>query len=145
MGNDMAAKIKNMKDLKTHINAACGQAVENAANRILGSLQRIIDEEFYDVFEPDFYHRSYQFFRSAAIKMLTQNSAQVFMDKDAMNYGSFWTGERQLREASAGSHGGWTTNETKEHRFWETFISFCQANAMNILKEELRKQHININ
>ena len=140
----MTTVIKNMNDLKKQVDAACNKAVENACNRLLGSLQQIIDEEFYDVFEPDFYKRSYQFWKSATTKMLTQNCGQVFMDKSAMNYNDFWTGEKQIRAASIGSHGGWVTDETKEHRFWEVFIQFCELHAIDILKEELGKQGLNI-
>lgn len=139
----MGTIIKSPNDFKM-INIACGIAVENACNRLLGNLQQIIDEEFYDVFEPDFYHRTYQFWRSATTKMITQNCGQIFMDKSAMNYNNFWTGEKQIYAASIGSHGGWVTDETKEHRFWEVFIEFCENNAVNILVEELRKQGLNI-
>ena len=139
----MATLIKSPNDLKM-INVVCGKAVENACNRLLGSLQQIIDEEFYDVFEPDFYKRSYQFWKSATTKMLTQSCGQVFMDKSAMNYNDFWTGEKQIRAASIGSHGGWVTDETKEHRFWEVFIQFCELHAIDILYEELRKQGLKI-
>lgn len=133
-----------MNDIKKQIDAACSRAVENACNRLLGSLQQIIDEDFYDVFDPEYYHRTYQFWRSATTKMLTQICGQVFMDKSAMNYNNFWTGEKQIRAASIGSHGGYVTDETKEHRFWEVFIEFCQNNAVNTLVEELRKQGLNV-
>ena len=139
----MAIAIK-MNDLKKQVDIACGKAVENACNRLLGSLQQIIDEEFYDVFDPEYYHRTYQFWRSAITKMLTQTCGQVFMDKSAMNYNNFWTGEKQIYAASIGSHGGFVTDETKEHRFWEVFIEFCKLHAINILKEELRKQGLNV-
>lgn len=139
----MAKIIKSPNDLKI-LNAACSKAVENACNRLLGSLQQIIDEEFYDVFSPDYYRRTYQFWHSATTKMLTQTCGQVFMNKSAMNYNSFWTGEKQLHAAAIGSHGGWVTDETKEHRFWEAFIEFCKLNAIDILKEELQKQGLNI-
>ena len=140
----MAAVIKNMNDLKKQVDAACSKAVENACNRLLGSLQQIIDEEFYDVFDPEYYHRTYQFWRSATTKMLNQTCRQIFMDKSAMNYNNFWTGEKQIRAASIGSHGGIITDETREHRFWEVFIEFCENNAVNILVEELRKQGLNV-
>ena len=55
----MAIAIK-MNDLKKQVDIACGKAVENACNRLLGSLQQIIDEEFYDVFDPEYYHSTYQ-------------------------------------------------------------------------------------
>lgn len=140
----MAIKIKNTNDLKVQIENACNKAVENACNRLLGYLQQIIDEEFYDVFEPEYYSRTFQFWRSASTKMLKQACGHVFMDKATMNYNAFWTGEKQLYHASIGSHGGWTTDETKEHRFWDVFIEFCRSNAINILKEELRKQNVKV-
>lgn len=140
----MATVIKSMNDLKKQIDNACNKAVENACNRLLGSLQQIIDTEFYDVFEPDYYNRTYQFWQSATTKMLTQTCGQVFMDKSSMNYNNFWTGERQLHAAAIGSHGGWVTDETKEHRFWEVFIEFCEKNTINILKEELRKHGLHV-
>ncbi|RKJ68907.1 hypothetical protein [Roseburia sp. 1XD42-69] len=139
----MATIIKTPNDLKK-INVVCGKAIKNACNRLLGSLQQIIDEEFYDVFEPDYYHRTYQFWRSAITKMLTKTCGQVFIDKSKMNYNSFWTGEKQLHAANIGSHGGWITDETKEHRFWEVFIDFCEENCIDILLEELRKQGLKI-
>lgn len=140
----MATVIKNMNDLKKQVENACNKAVENACNRLLGNLQQIIDEEFYDVFDPEYYHRTYQFWRSATTKMLTQTYGQVFMDKSAMNYNNFWTGEKQILAASIRSHGGWFTDETKEHRFWETFIEFCEKHCIDILLEELQKQGLNV-
>lgn len=140
----MAKVIKSYSALVSVMNKNINIAVENACNRLLGVLQQIIDEEFYDIFEPDYYRRSYQFWRSATTKMLTQTSGQIFMDADKMNYNSFWTGEKQLYAASIGSHGGIITDETSEHRFWEVFINFCEQHATNILKEELKKQGINV-
>lgn len=138
------AKYKTYSALVSAMNKNISIAVENACNRVLGCLQEIIDTEFYDVFEPDYYHRTYQFWKSATTKMLDQNCGEVFMDKSAMDYNSFWNGEKQLYAASIGSHGGWITDDTTSHRFWEVFLGFCEHNALNILREELRKQHINI-
>ena len=138
------AQYKTYSALVSAMNKNITIAVENACNRLLGHLQQIIDTEFYDVFEPDYYHRTYQFWRSATTRMLNQNCGEIFMDKSAMNYNSFWNGEKQLYAASIGSHGGWITEKTEQHRFWEVFLDFCENNALNILKEELRKQHINV-
>lgn len=130
--------------LQNYMQVLCDKAVENACNRLLGELQRIIIDEFYDVFEPDYYQRSYQFWKSAVIKMLQHGIGIVFMDKDAMDYNIYWSGERQLYEASIGSHGGWTTSETKNHKFWKVFEVYCDKNAIKILKEELRKVGLSI-
>lgn len=138
----MATVIKSMSDLKKNLNKRINIAVETACNRLLGSLQQIIDTEFYDIFTPDYYHRTYQFWQSATTKMLTENCGEVFMDKSKMNYNDFWTGEIQLYAANIGSHGGIITDETRKHKFWEVFINFCEENTVKILKEELIKSGI---
>lgn len=124
--------------LENYIEYACEKAVQNACNRLLGTLQELIDTEYYDQFEPDRYIRSYQFWRSATTKMLTKNCGEIFMDADAMDYGTYWTGEKQLEYASQGYHGH--TDFQTEGRFWSTFVEFCEQNATNILKQELIKQ-----
>ena len=136
------AQYKTYSALVSAMNKNINIAVENACNRLLGTLQELIDTEYYDQFEPDFYIRSYQFWRSATTKMLTQNCGEIFMDEDAMNYGTYWDGELQLQFASRGYHG--TTAIQTEGRFWQTFLDFCEQNAVKILKEELIKQGIKV-
>ena len=136
------AQYKTYSALVTAMNKNINIAVENACNRLLGTLQQLIDTEYYDQFEPDYYKRTYQFWRSATTKMLTQNCGEIFMDEDAMNYGTYWDGELQLQFASRGYHG--TTAIQTEGRFWQTFLDFCEQNAVKILKEELIKQGINV-
>lgn len=136
------AQYKTYSALVSAMNKNINIAVENACNRLLGALQQLIDTEYYDQFEPDFYIRSYQFWRSATTKMLTQNCGEIFMDKNTMNYGSYWNGEKQLVYASQGYHG--SKDIETEGRFWDAFIAYCEANATRILKEELRKKGINV-
>ena len=136
------AQYKTYSALVSAMNKNINIAVENACNRLLGTLQELIDTEYYDQFEPDYYKRTYQFWRSATTKMLTQNCGEIFMDEDAMNYGTYWDGELQLQFASRGYHG--TTAIQTEGRFWQTFLDFCEQNAVKILKEELIKQGINV-
>ena len=140
----MSKIIKNISDLQTILEPFIEKAIENACNRLLGTLQEIIDTEFYDVFNPDYYIRTYQFWKSATTKMLNKTCGQVFMDVSAMDYGEFWSGEIQLQAANIGSHGGWITDSTGEHRFWDSFIKYCNNNCVQILKEELKKQGIPI-
>lgn len=131
-------------ELNNYLESACKKAIENACNRLLGTLQELIDSEFYDVFEPSYYERTYQFWKSATTRMLSKNCGEIFMDETAMNYNNFWTGEKQLYAANIGSHGGWTTDETRKHRFWDKFIEFCNEHAIETLKEELIKQGLNV-
>ena len=139
----MAQKVfTTIVGLEKYIESACERAVQNACNRLLGTLQKLIDTEYYDQFEPDRYIRSYQFWRSATTKMLTKNCGEIFMDEDVMDYGAYWTGEKQLEYASQGYHGH--TDFQTEGRFWDSFIDYCEQNCSKILKEELIKQGLSI-
>lgn len=133
----MAKAFKTTVELQNYMEKLCSKAVESACNRLLGTLQELIDSEYYDKYEPDFYHRTYQFWRSATIKMLSSNCGQVFMDADAMNYGAYWDGETQLYMADAGFHG--STYIYEDGHFFKKFVEFCEDNAVNILREELAK------
>lgn len=126
-----------MAQIQNHIETVCNVAVETTCNRLLGTLQHLIDVEFYDQFEPDFYKRSYLFWKSAMSKMLNQNCGEVLMDEATMDYGAYWNGELQLQFASRGYHG--STEIQTEGRFWKRFIEFCEDHAVEILKEELVK------
>lgn len=133
----MAKVFKTTVELQNYMDKLCSKAVENACNRLLGTLQELIDSEYYDLYEPDFYHRTYQFWRSATMKMLNNNCGQVFMDADAMNYGAYWDGETQLYMADAGFHGSAYIYE--DGHFFKKFVEFCENNAVPILREELAK------
>ena len=128
--------------LQTYLESACSKAVENACGRLLAVLQEKIDSEFYDKFDPNFYFRSYQFWESATTKMLEKTLGVIFMDESAMNYSSYWSGEKQLVAANQGIHGGWYTTTSLTGHYWDSFVEYCEENAMTILKVELIKQGI---
>lgn len=128
--------------LENFIQSACSKAVKTTCNRLLGTLQELIESEYYDQFEPDYYQRTYQFWESATTEMLNKNCGEIFMDKDKMNYNDFWSGAKQLAFAKEGYHG--STSIQTEGRFWESFIRYCEENAKTILKEELRKQGLSV-
>lgn len=128
--------------LQKHLESTCEKAVENACNRLLGTLQQYIDSEYYDLYEPDYYTRTYQFWKSATMNMLDKTCGQIFMDENAMNYGQYWDGITQLYMADAGYHG--SAYIYTDGHFFKEFVKFCDDNAVNILKEELQKQGISI-
>lgn len=145
----MPKVFRTIVELNRYIESACEKAVKNACSRLLVKLQELIMSEFYDVYETDTYSRTYQFYESAMTEMLTKTCGQIFMNPDQMNYpfsgrGWAWDGIKQLEAASLGSHGGWTTEESKKHRFWNAFEEYCDENAIPILKQELKKQGLNV-
>ena len=138
----MANVFRTNVELQKYMEKACEKAVESACNRLLGTLQELIDSEYYDKYEPDYYRRTYQFWRSATMKMLNKTSGEIFMDADSMNYGAYWDGETQLYMADAGYHGSAYIYE--DGHFFKRFIEYCEDNASIILKDELIKQGLNV-
>lgn len=146
----MAKVFKTMVELQNYMQGACNKAVENACNRLLGVLQDFIMSEYYDssVYETTGkYRRTMQFYNSAMTEMLSETCGKIFMNPDAMNYpfsgyGWSWDGATQIYEANEGSHGGWTSEESIKHRYFDEFEKYCDKNAVNILREELAKQGI---
>lgn len=53
-----------------------------------------------------------------------------------------WTGKDQAYMADAGFHGN--SLIYRDGHFWSDFQEFCENNAINILKEELEKQGIQV-
>lgn len=141
-GIAMTKTFDNFEDFEDEINELCGKAVRNACNRLLGILQQKIQTEFYDAFEPQYYKRTYQFWEAAVTRMFEQTCGYVLMDESLMDYGEYWTGARQLDEANKGSHGGYTTETSAQHKFWDSFIDFCDESAEKIIVQELKKQGI---
>ena len=134
--------------ITTQLNKATNIAVKNTCNRALGKLQELIISEFYDAYDPQRPElRTMQFYNSAVTQMISKCVGEVFMNPDLMNYsfsgwGWSWDGQTQLEAANQGIHGGWSTPESLQHRYWDAFIEWCDKNILLILREELIKQHV---
>lgn len=141
----MATKtFTTMVEMENFIESACARAVEITCNRLLSKLQDLIMSEYYDAYDNRTYDRTYQFYRSAMTKMLTTTMGMIFMDANAMDYpfsgrGWSWDGATQLEQANKGIHGGWATEDSKQHHYWDAFEEYCDKNAVSILRNELEK------
>ena len=143
-----------MVELQKHMESACSIAVKNASDRILEELQKCISEDYYMQYSPNYYERTYTFYKSAVAKLLNDHESEIGISDLYMNYEypakykllngdtGHWTGADQTNMAASGYHG--TYYIQTEGRFWDSFIEFCEKNAINILKEELKKQGINV-
>ena len=138
----MARTFTSIVELQGAMQQCCTVAIQNACEILLAELQRLIRSEFYDQYTPSQYDRTYQFLESATKEMVTDLCGRVFMDAGRMNYlEPHWTGETQLEAANRGLHGGYIK---REGAYWDSFMEYCNANALNILKQELRKQGLNV-
>ena len=138
----MARTFTSIVELQGAMQQSCTVAIQNATEILLAELQRLIRSEFYDKYTPKEYDRTDQFFNSAIKEMVTDLCGRVFMDAGRMNYlEPHWTGETQIEAANRGSHGGYII---RDGAYWDSFIDYCNKNALNILKQELRKQGLNV-
>lgn len=129
-------------EIQRRMEKFCGIAIENTCQILLGVLQDYIMSEYYDKYDPEYYNRTYQFWKSAVTKMVKANCGQIFMNKDAMDYNDYWDGETQLYMADAGFHG--SVDIYRKGHFFKKFISYCEDHAIDILKSELKKQKIKV-
>ena len=131
--------------METFMNKACAIAIENVAKRVTEELRNYIDEDFYRQYKPKFYQRTYQLLNSPTYNMLNNTSAVVFIDTDAMHYlaGEYgFTGEDSAYYASLGWHG--SPNIIRDGRYWEDFIEWVNKNIPVLMKQELKKQGLNV-
>lgn len=150
----MSTVIKNINDLKKHVDAACNKAVENAAKILLEKLQEYINKDYYDLYQPTYYSRTMKFYESAVANMIGKSTATIGIDELYMSYqypakytyldgtSGHWTGEDQVYMADAGYHGNF--NIYRDGHFWKDFEKFANENAIDILKTELHKQGLNV-
>ena len=138
----MARTFSSNVALENAMQSAATKAVETTCNRLLGTLQEYIISEYYDLFTPDQYRRTYQFFESAMMQMINKNMGEIFMNSDAMNYGEYWDGITQLYMSNAGYHG--SVDIYENGHFWNKFIEYCNKNAISILKQELKNNGLNV-
>jgi len=145
----MAKTFTTMVGLENYLENACEKAVKITCEMLLGKLQNLIMSEYYDAYDNKTYDRTYQFYRSAMMQMLSKNVGEIFMDSSAMNYpfsgwGWGWTGDLQLEEGNKGIHGGWSTNESKSHHYWKSFEEYCNTNAIKLLRQNLVAQGLTL-
>lgn len=131
-----------MVSMENYIQHLCTEAIRYAMQRCVAKLREIIDEEYYSQYEPLVYQRTGSFYRSALATLLSPTSAEIGIDESVMNYGSYWDGETQAEFASRGYHG--TTAIQTEGRFWASFEDWMNQNAIKVLKEELKRQGLNL-
>lgn len=133
-------KFTSYSALQKEINRRAGIAVQNTAVKVVEYLRQYVKEDYYDVYDPQEYVRTYQFMNSPMYEMLEQNVAKIFINTGNMHYKEV-SGDWVARMASLGLHGG---SIFVEGYFWKDFIEWAEENVPRLLKEELRKQGLNV-
>lgn len=138
----MAIKIiSNLNYMGDYLQSASDAATEKVAMIVRDKLQEFIKEDFYNVYSPLFYSRTYSFLKSPKYNLLGNSTAEVFVDTDVMHYLGI-SGENVANLASYGFHG--SIDIFRPGFYWSDFIEYCNKNVPRLLKEELKKQGINV-
>lgn len=131
----------NTSDLDKYIKGCMATASKNTAAILKEKLKEFIDTDFYLLYKPEVYQRTYQFKNSPEIDMVSGLIADIFVNTDAMNYEEN-TGDYVAQLAAKGYHG--STAIFREGYFWKDFIEFAEKNTLDIYKSELQKLGLDV-
>ena len=136
--------------LKSYILTKNYNAIKIAQERIYLIINRFV-KEYYSEFDPTFYERTYQLFRSLVKTNVVMSGdkvvAEVYFDLDALDYhmkkingvevpNKNWSEEKTLHEAMVGgTHGGYKAPKNTE--IWNESLSVLKREAYHILKKSL--------
>lgn len=136
---------KTMVGIESYIESACEKAVQETSMKAQKELARCIQEQYYDdpEFYPNVYQRTEEFLRSATYQMLSKTSAEVYIDIQGMHYRNGFNPWQVVLWGTESKHGS-DYYQTSTQDFWTTFVEWANVNLINILKQNLRKNGINL-
>lgn len=142
----MASKVfSSPVDLKNYLQALCDQAIEKTAEEAKSQLTKCIQEQYYDdpEFYPNVYRRTETFLTHAACQLLSNNTAEIYIDVDGMHYKNNFDPMQIVTWASNSQHGA-DYYQTTTPDFWSTYIEWCNDNLIDLLKQNLRKVGLSV-
>lgn len=137
----MAAKVfSSPVELKNYLQVLCDQAIKDTAEEAKQQLTKCIREQYYDdpEFYPNVYERTDTFLTSAACQLLSNNTAEIYIDVEGMHYKNNFNAMQVVTWASNSQHGA-DYYQTTTPDFWSTYIEWCNKNLIDLLKLNLRK------
>jgi len=138
----MAAKSFNtLSGIIKQVEIKCDIAVKIVSLIIVDKLKDFIQEDFYDLYYPRIYRRTYQLLESPTYKIIGNAKSEIFINTDAMEYFDI-TGEEVAKLSMGGFHGSEAI--FRPGLYWEDFSNWCNENVIILLRSELIKQGLNI-
>lgn len=135
----------NASEMENAINKLIHTSVEMTAIELMDKLKELLKSEYYNQYEPELYKRTYMLANSYAYKMIDSGVGMVYLDGN----GKYKSGSRPLlstvqENASQGFHGFPSQNIRTSGRFWESFLEYVNDNIINILKNNMKKNGLDI-
>lgn len=137
--------IKKCTELENKIKIACSIAVKETAKQAQEVLHQYILEQYYQDpgFYPSTYNRTETFLNSALSKMISNTSAEIYIDIEGMHYKNGFSPTKVVEWAANSQHGA-DYYQTDMEPFWTKFIQWCDINLFLILKQNLKRQNVSI-
>lgn len=132
---------KNMRDINLYLDKQIKIAIDRVADTMQSELLHSIEEEFYSVYTPAIYKRTYQFLNSSTrshVKRIgNEFFIEVYVDYENLDYEDS-TGYEVVSLASEGFHGN--ENIYRPNFFWDNFKQkFPEYKVKQMIKDELKK------
>ncbi len=134
-------QVRTYHALVNEMNKRVTIAVQNIANEMVNQLRYYLIDDFYNMYDPIKYNRTYQLQDAPTYEMLSANMAKIFIDTDSMSYRDA-TGDEVVNMASLGFHGN--VNIFRPGFFWSDFVEWSNKNVPMLLRLELKKQGLNV-
>lgn len=141
----MAETITTTVQLQEVIESKIALAVEDVAKQMTEELKSYIQEDFYNQYSPKFYDRTYSFLNSGTYRMLSNDSAEIFVNTDVMHYlceDYGISGEDIAVMGSLGYHGSYDI--FREGYYWQDFLDWANQNVSKLIKSALISQGLEI-
>lgn len=135
----MKKTFTTMVDLEKYMEFACEEAIKEVAKIVRDKLEEFINEDFYNLYSPLFYTRTYSFLKSPKYNILNKNSAEVFVDTDVMHYLGI-SGNDVANLASYGFHG--SIDIFRPGFYWTDFIAWCDEKVPELMRQALKNKGI---
>ncbi len=131
----MCAKaFSKVADIAAYIEGVKEEALQTVAQHLAEKLQEYIRTEFYDMYKPEWYTRSYMFLKSPKFNLVDKNTAEVFIDLSVMHYLGI-SGYDVANLASYGFHG--SADIFRPGFYWTDFIQYAEENVVPLFRKEL--------
>lgn len=139
------ATVKTYSALVNEINKRVTLSVKNVAQIVCDKLRECIDEQYYHDpgFYPNIYKRTEAFLNSATYEMIGKDSARVGIDTTGMHYKNGFSARQVVEYAKESMHGA-PMYQTETESFWDVFIEWADENVPKLLKNELKKNGLNV-
>lgn len=126
----------SISKLQNEINKRIAKAVEQTSIQLCKKLKEIIQDQYYDMYEPRIYERTFQFLNSVSMEIINSNYSVIYLD----NYGSYKDATMQYVQelASSGFHG--RKDIQTDGRYWEVFLEYVSNNAVRLLEKNMHEQ-----